>query len=218
LPDLPKPLAPIAGRPFLEWQLRFLRKQAIFRIAISTGYQASRIDALIGHIGLANLHISCVSEARPLGTAGGFVNAFHSAGACAKQVLVCNGDSLVLTPFEPLFDAAETADAAMLAVTVEDASRFGTLKVEGARLLGFEEKRPGAGLINAGVYIFRRETIARFPSKRPLSFEYDVFPALLSDGARIAVVACQAPFIDIGTEESLAQAEAFIRQHMSWFE
>jgi D-glycero-alpha-D-manno-heptose 1-phosphate guanylyltransferase len=68
------------------------------------------------------------------------------------------------------------------------------------------------------VYIFRRETIARFPSKRPLSFEYDAFPALLSAGARIAVVACRAPFIDIGTEASLGQAEAFIRQHMSWFE
>jgi NDP-sugar pyrophosphorylase family protein len=44
-----------------------------------------------------------------------------------------------------------------------------------------------------------------------------VFPALIADGARIAVARCEAPFLDIGTEESLAQAEAFVKKHVDWF-
>jgi len=56
----------------------------------------------------------------------------------------------------------------------------------------FEEKRP-AGLINSGVYVFRRRALARFPEKTPSSFEYDVFPSLLASGARIAAVPCDAP-------------------------
>jgi D-glycero-alpha-D-manno-heptose 1-phosphate guanylyltransferase len=103
-------------------------------------------------------------------------------------------------------------------VEVSDASRFGTLKAAQGRLVGFEEKRPGAGLVNGGVYIFRREVLARFPAKSPLSFEYDVFPYLLASGARVAMVPCTAPFLDIGTEQTLSQADDFIRQNMNWFE
>ena len=112
----------------------------------------------------------------------------------------------------------ETVDAALLGVRVPDASRYGTLRVgaDGA-LLGFAEKRVGAGLVNGGVYLFRRAIVGRFPAKRPLSFEYDVFPSLIASGARIATVPCDAPFLDIGTEASLAQANAFIRDNMRWF-
>jgi len=106
----------------------------------------------------------------------------------------------------------------LLGVRVPDASRFGTLKTdEHSRLLGFSEKRPGAGLVNGGVYLFRRAALARFPAQRPLSIEYDVFPALVLQNANIKVVSCDAPFLDIGTESTLAQAGVFIEQHREWF-
>jgi D-glycero-alpha-D-manno-heptose 1-phosphate guanylyltransferase len=57
----------------------------------------------------------------------------------------------------------------------------------------------------------------RLPSRRPLSFEYDVFPELLSNGARVRVFECVAPFLDIGTDGSLFQADAFIQRHRRWF-
>ncbi len=82
----------------------------------------------------------------------------------------------------------------------------------------FAEKRPGAGTISGGVYLLRRETIARFPAATgALSFETEVFPALLAQGDRLRVVDQEAPFLDIGTEESLARAGRFISDNMHWF-
>ena len=72
-------------------------------------------------------------------------------------------------------------------------------------------------MISAGVYLFRGATVETFPGKTPLSFETDVFPALAARRARIKVFATAAPFLDIGTPESLSQGESFIREHADWF-
>lgn len=215
LSGAPKPLAPVAGRPFLEWLLRYLRKQGVCRVVLSTGYRADAVQMFATSLSLPGLDVSCVSETEPLGTAGGFLNALEGERVSA---LVCNGDSLVLTRLDPLAEAAADADGALLGVQVQDAARFGSLRTRDGLLAGFDEKRSGSGLINAGMYLFSAPSLARFPRKRPLSFEYDVFPALLAAGARLAVVSCEAPFIDIGTEESLGRATAFIRENGSWFE
>lgn len=215
LPDLPKPLAPVAGRPFLEWTIRYLRKQGLNSIVISSGYLAAKIEAFAAEQGVA-----CVSEPVALGTGGGFLHALAASVDQQCDVLGCNGDSLVLADLQPLLRTLQdkTVDAALLAVRVAEASRFGTLQLgPDGTLRGFAEKRAGAGLVNGGVYLFRRAVIGRFPEKRPLSFEYDVFPSLLAMGARIATVLCDAPFLDIGTEATLAQADAFIRDNMRWF-
>jgi NDP-sugar pyrophosphorylase family protein len=215
LGELPKPLAPVAGRPFLEWQLRYLHRQGITRVVLSTGYRAQTIDEFAARLSIPGLEVHCVREEQPLGTGGGFLHAVEQSEVGEGGALVCNGDSLVLAELRALF--SHEGDA-LLAVEVADASRFGSLRASGGFLQGFAEKRPGAGLINAGVYRFRRATIARFPRKMPLSFEYDVFPALLDAGVRIGVVPCQAPFLDIGTEQTLGEADAFIRGNRHWFE
>jgi D-glycero-alpha-D-manno-heptose 1-phosphate guanylyltransferase len=104
----------------------------------------------------------------------------------------------------------------LLGVEVQDASRYGSLAADAAgRLLGFAEKRPGRAVINAGVYLLRRRMFNWFPPQRPLSMETDVFPSLLARGARLHVETARAPFLDIGTPESLAQAESFLRDHFS---
>lgn len=216
LPGLPKPLAPAAGRPFLEWLIRYFRKQGLIRIVISAGFKAEKIAAFAKDAG-----VECIAEDKAMGTGGGFLHALAATSHADGDVLACNGDSLVLTDLGPLMSALDdrTVEGALLAVRVADASRFGTLKTDGGgRLLGFAEKHPGAGLVNAGVYLFRRAALARFPAKRPLSFEYDVFPALVSQNVKIAVVSCEAPFLDIGTEETLSQAGAFIEKNREWFE
>ena len=221
LPDLPKPLAPVAGRPFLEWVVRYLRRQGVTRIVFSTGHRAAKIEALAAGLALEGLLIDCVEEPKPLGTAGGFLHALKAVPDSTREVLVCNGDSLVLADLAPLFASLDPPhiDAALLAVTVDDASRYGTVEAgDGDLLRGFAEKRPGAGHINGGYYLFRRSVIGRFPAGAPLSFEYDVFPALISAGARVKVVPCDAAFLDIGTESSLAQATEFIQNNMRWFE
>jgi len=221
LPELPKPLAPVAGRPFLEWVVRYLHRQGVQRIVLSTGYFSDKVEQFAGELGIPGLDIACIQEAVPMGTAGGFLNALNGSGDDFSDTLVLNGDSLVLAEIAPLLRALDDGetDGALLGVRVADTARFGTIDFDdGGFLRGFAEKRSGAGLVNGGVYLFRRVVVARFPDARPLSFEYDVFPALLAGGARIRVVPCDAPFLDIGTEESLAQAGAFIVGNMKWFE
>jgi D-glycero-alpha-D-manno-heptose 1-phosphate guanylyltransferase len=81
------------------------------------------------------------------------------------------------------------------------------------------EKTPGRGVINAGVYLVRRRLFAAFAPAGPFSMENDLLPAALANGAQIAVdVAAEAPFLDIGTPESVVLAEAFIAEHRDWFE
>lgn len=220
LPDIPKPLASVAGRPFLEWIVRYLRNQGLQHLTISTGHLAETIESFASGLTLPGLTVSCAVERSRLGTAGGFINALGTRPASDGDILVCNGDSLVLAALSPLFTALKdsTVQAAVMGVQVADASRFGTLCVTPAGdLQGFEEKRPGEGLVNGGVYLFRRSCIARFPDRMPLSFEYDVFPALLAEGAKIRVIPYDAPFLDIGTEASLGQADGFILENMRWF-
>lgn len=216
LPGLPKPLAPVAGRPFLDWVIRYLHGQGVRSIVVSAGFLAEKLEEFAGAHGIA-----CVREPEALGTGGGFLHALAGSGREEREILACNGDSLVLTDLAPLLQTLQDpgVDAALLGVAVTDASRYGSLRLgPDGSLLGFAEKQSGAGLVNAGVYLFRRTLVRRFPPKRPLSFEYDVFPSLLSSGARIRAVPCAGPFLDIGTEASLAQADVFIRENMRWFE
>ncbi|MBE9241710.1 nucleotidyltransferase family protein [Synechocystis salina] len=216
LPDLPKPLAPVAHRPFLDWQLRYLQQQGFRRSLLSTGYLAEKVAAYAQNADIADMAIACVAEEEPLGTAGGFVNAVshHNFKEPTPAWLVLNGDSLIVTDYRVLLAelADDRVDGVILGVHVPDASRFGSLKVNGqGELEQFAEKQGGAGVINSGVYLLGDRLLAQFPDRRPLSFEYDVFPTLLAQGAKIKVHAVEAPFLDIGTPTTLAQAGEFIQ-------
>jgi D-glycero-alpha-D-manno-heptose 1-phosphate guanylyltransferase len=220
LPDLPKPLAPVAGRPFLEWVVRFLYAQGVTRILISTGYLGDRIGDFAKTMILPGLELSCVREPAPLGTAGAVIHSLESLPKGTMNVLVCNGDSLALADLRALLTALTQSgtDASLLAVRVPDAAHYGTVRADDDGMLqGFYEKRPGAGLANAGVYMLHAATVARFPDTVPLSFEYDVFPSLLEQGLKLKVVPCDCPFLDIGRESTLAKAETFVRANMEWF-
>ena len=220
LGDLPKPMAPVNGRPFVEWVVRYLAARGIRNVILSTGYLAEAVGKHFSPSPVKNVRVTCVPEISPLGTAGGFLNAASSAAEKPAAWLVLNGDSLVVAPLERLFAALDQPEneGAILGVPMADASRFGTISQNAAGdLTGFDEKKPGAGNINAGVYLFRNATVEKFPSKSPLSFEKDVFPALLH-GGRLKTVVTSAPFLDIGTPESLPQAGDFIARNITFFE
>ncbi|HEU5397551.1 MAG TPA: nucleotidyltransferase family protein [Verrucomicrobiae bacterium] len=220
LGDLPKPMAPVAGKPFLEWIVRYLAAQKIRNVILSTGHLTERVETHFQSQPVKNVRVTCVPEPQPLGTAGGFLNATRGATESPQAWLVMNGDSLALAPLGELFQSLQepAAMGGLLGVTVPDASRFGTIS-ENARheLTGFNEKKPGAGTINAGVYLFRAIVLGQFPPKLPLSFETEVFPSLLSQNIRLKVCVTNAPFLDIGTPESLPQAEDFIRRNQDFF-
>lgn len=220
LPDLPKPLAPVFGFPFLEWVLRFLAKQKMQRIVFSTGFLADKIQNFVDLRKFSGLELSCVEEEVSLGTAGGVLNAIDNCRHNFEAVLVLNGDSLVLADLTPLLNSLQdnSIDGAILGVEVSDARRFGTLKADiNDLLIGFQEKKLGAGLINAGVYLFRKKALDNFSREKPISFETEVFPKMLAGNLKIKVITSNAPFIDIGTEDSLKEADLFIENNQPYF-
>jgi NDP-sugar pyrophosphorylase family protein len=218
-PDVPKPMIPVCGRPFLEWVIRYLQQQGIGRVIISSGHLSAVVARHFAGQPVPGVQVACVAESSPLGTAGGFLHAVAAAGQPAPAVwLVLNGDSLVFAALgEVLAPLANPAvQGVIVGLPVEDAARYGTLRTDdGGRLLAFEEKRPGRGVISAGIYGLRHSLVAACPARRPLSFEQDLFPAWLAAGVDIRVSATTAPFLDIGTPESLARAESFIEANLS---
>lgn len=220
LGDLPKPMAPVNGRPFVEWVVRYLAAQGIREVILSTGHLAEKMESHFATQPVRSVHVTCVPENTPLGTAGGFLHAAGRARTNPAAWLVLNGDSLAVTPLNELFQSLSESrtEGAILGVPMADAARFGTISQNaGGELTGFNEKKPGAGVINAGVYLFRDATLKKFPTKSPLSFEIDVFPGLIRGGARLMTVVSNGAFLDIGTPESLPEAEAFIRENLAQF-
>ena len=227
LPGVPKPMATVAGRPFLEWVVRYLARQGIANVVLSTGYLADLVEQHFRSQPVKGVAVSCVAEGEPMGTAGGFLNAARRSGQTPAVWLVLNGDSLVFADLsaaarlleEPATAGGARSQGVILGREMADASRFGSIAIDPAgSLRGFQEKRPGGGVINAGVYLLRSALLDAFPRDRwPLSFETDVFPALTSSGAAIRVQVVNAPFLDIGTPETLSQAEAFIQLHRGEF-
>jgi NDP-sugar pyrophosphorylase family protein len=213
-PDLPKPMIPCRGRPFLEWVIHYFRTQGVGRFVVSLGHRAEVAEAHIRDRPPSAVAVETIRESVPQGTAGGMRLAWQTVPKA--DVLVANGDSLVLADLAPAWAlfARPEVDAVLLGIYQGDASRYGTLRTDAdGRLQAFEEKRPGAGLINAGVYFLKAKLLRAIPADTPLSMETDVIPRWLASRVAVHVYPCAAPFLDIGTPESLMQAEAFLATH-----
>lgn len=220
LPGVPKPMAPVNGRPFVEWVIRFFVRCGAREFVLSTGHLSAVIEAHFAAVRIANSSIVCRPETVPLGTAGGFLNAATGQSDPERGWLVANADSLVFADPTVLGREANKRgwDAAVLGLAVADTSRYGSLAVASDdRLTAFAEKKRGSGLINAGVYWFNPNVLVQFPDRRPLSFEFEVFPTLLACGRSVGVCSVSAPFLDIGTEQTLRKAEKFVRDNQRYF-
>lgn len=212
VPDRPKVLAEVLGRPFLARLLDQLASAGLRRVVVCTGYAADAVEAAIGpaHLGLS---VAFSREPGPLGTGGALRLALPLIDS--EVVLAVNGDSYVdadLKAFADFF-ARTNAPAALLLTEVKDASRFGRVTLgEDGGILGFEEKCEGSGpgLINAGVYLLRRETIGLIPAGKAFSLERELFPKL--SGRGLVGFKGGRRFIDIGTPESYDEASAFFRE------
>lgn len=217
---MPKPLVPVAGRPFLSWVTSWLIGQGVSDLIYSTGHLGDQIDTWVAGLELpSGVQARCRREPAPLGTGGA---ALACLDVCQDLVLVLNGDTLLLTDIPPLIARfrADRSDGLIVGIPVADASRFGTLEIaDDGKLRSFREKEAGAGTVNGGVYLFSRAVLERFLPVRAMSLEQDLLPELLRQRARIAVVvAAEAPFLDIGVPEALASADEFVASHRSRLE
>lgn len=204
MPDLPKALAEVAGRPFLEWLLRSLRAQGVGRVVLATGHLGSMIEATFGDGQRLDLVLSYSREAAPLGTGG----ALRQAAGRINQypVLVLNGDSYCRFDLTRMSRAhREHGASATIWLAEVTGDRFGSVTVgERGEILSFEEKAASSGLISAGTYLLAEGVVEGIPSGRAVSLEQEVFPALVGNG--LCGILGAGPFVDIGTPGSLAAA------------
>lgn len=203
--DVPKPIAPVAGRPFLAHVIEYLVAQGLSDVVLSVGYQASAVETAVGDGSRWSAQIRYSREEEPLGTAGAIKLA---AGQVESDpFFVLNGDSLIRVDLDRLvgFHAARGARASLVASRVERADRFGSLELgRGGEVLSFEEKHAGSGWVNAGLYLFERAVLGEIPAGRRISLEEEVLPSLAGDG--LYALRADEEFVDIGTPESYREA------------
>lgn len=208
VPSLPKPLASVGKKSFLELLIRQLKHQGIRRVILCTGYLADQVETEFGDGRALDLEISYSKELEPLGTAGAVKLAQSQLGS-ASEFLVMNGDSFLEIDLAPFiqFHRDRHARVSLAVVQVEDSSRYGTVQVDSnQKVIGFVEKAgsQGPGWVNAGVYVFSPEVFEYIPEGRS-SLEKDVFPHLLGKG--VYAQEHSGMFIDIGTPEDYRRAQ-----------
>lgn len=209
VPDLPKPMAPVAGRPFLEHVLLRLAQQGVGAVILGVGYRREVIE---NHFGtqFAGLELHYSREDQPLGTGGAIRLAFDRFAL--ERALVLNGDTWSEAPLDRLvaFHQARHAEISVLLTHVADCARFGTVETDAdGRIQRFREKRPGAerGWVNAGIYMLEAAALGQGPDAPCFSFETELMPLSAAQGQAFGFQ-CEASFIDIGVPADYRRAQA----------
>ncbi|WP_435231897.1 sugar phosphate nucleotidyltransferase [Pseudopelagicola sp. nBUS_20] len=212
--NVPKPMANINSKPFLEWQLEYLIREGATRVILSVGYKGEVIESYFGSA-FKNLKIEYAHEETPLGTGGGLLNAVSKVQS--KEFFVFNGDTFFPVDFEKMLRTfRQKLDPTMLLATfrADKNDRYGALKVcpKTHSLLGFESSKSKIGdSANGGVYLCNRERwvglLERVDLDTKISLEDDLIPILLQGNHVLMTKKFDNFFIDIGTPEDYRQAK-----------
>ena len=206
LRDVPKPLAPVRGLPFIHYVLHWLEECGIEHVIVCTGYLADKMEA--GFLSYAGgLEMTFLREDTPLGTGGAIYRALREA-ECGG-VFALNGDTYFPADLNAFQLEAERFGGrlAIALRRVPDTSRFGAVELEGGRIATMNEKgRSGPGLVNAGLYLLPHDLWQRIPMPGVFSWETDLVQPMAPVLGAVGVI-LDAPFLDIGTPESYGEAE-----------
>jgi mannose-1-phosphate guanylyltransferase len=206
---VPKPVMPLAGRPFLTFMLDWLRRHGVDDVVLSCGFMSDAVEHVLGdeHQGM---RLRYVHEDEPLGTAGP-VRLALDEGVLEERLLVLNGD--VLTDMDLSAQLAwheeKGAQATLALMAVDDVASYGVVPTgDDGRVTAFLEKQSGpvpTNRVNAGAYVLEREVAEGIEPGRAVSFEREVFPALAESGGLYGF-AQSGYWVDIGTPERYLEA------------
>ena len=195
--DIPKSMAPVNGKPFLEYVLNRLIEYRFNRIILATGYKNEAISSYFGdHHGEASLIYSMEKE--PLGTGGAIFLA--SSQVTSDYFFVLNGDTLFSVDLDAMedFSRKEKAVITVALKPMADFDRYGSVSLEGDRIVSFNEKKfCNSGLINGGIYFVNKRWFRLNATTEKFSFEKDI----LEKGTSYDLIAgyiSDSYFIDIG--------------------
>ena len=199
--DVPKPLAPVAGRPYLHYLDESWIAQGVTAITFLLHYQAEVMTAFVKQQQqdgpLKGCAVDVVVEPAPVGTGGAIAYAVQKLGI-KGDFLVANADTWLGDGIRALASATVPA---MAMIEVVDTGRYGNVDIRDGKVQGFREKqeRRGRGWINAGLYHLSSDLFDAWNGS-PYSIERDVFPSL-AQGGHLTAVALNTDFIDIGVPE-----------------
>ncbi len=210
--DLPKCMAPVAGKPFIHWVLTYLQSQKVTSFVLALGYMHEVIEEYISEY-FPDLSVQFSVEKEPLGTGG----AIHLAMQRCKEehILVVNGDTLFETNNENLIaqHLAKKSDCTLALKPMQDFDRYGVVKIDSINsIISFEEKKyKQAGLINGGVYLINKSSFDNIIFPEKFSFEKDFLEKYVQKITMIGVED-DGYFIDIGIPEDFKKANAEINE------
>jgi D-glycero-alpha-D-manno-heptose 1-phosphate guanylyltransferase len=205
VPNLPKSMASIAGRPFMEILLVTLARKGFTRCILSLGFMSEKIIAHFGNC-YAGMELVHEVEHQPLGTGGAIRSALKLC--VSDHAFVFNGDTyldLEVDEVESLWQA--NRHPVIVVHEVINTERFGRVEMNGQRICAFREKGVvGPGLINAGCYVLPKNALDNFPEDKNFSFEIEYLAKELERIHFDGFVTCGL-FVDIGVPEDYARAQ-----------
>lgn len=212
--NLPKTLAPVNGRPFLDIPLGFLDSSGLIdKVVLAVGYMSEKIVEEYSNRRDFGFRIEFSVEKEPLGTGGAIKKALCLVDS--NEVLALNGDSFAELDIQELlrFHKVKDADMSIALKRVIDAGRFGSVILDEStgRVTAFKEKskEPISGFINAGVYLFNRGIFDTVEAQKNLSIETDLFPDFVH--GRLFGLPFEGRFIDIGIPETYTISSEYLR-------
>jgi len=206
VPDLPKCMAPVAGKPFLAHVIGYFQQQGVEKFIFSLGYMSEVIQDFL-EAGYPALHKQYVIEKDPLGTGGAIQLACRQASE--KNVLILNGDTLfaIQLPALTAFHAQHQAHCTLALKPMQQFNRYGVVEIaaDGA-IKSFKEKQfYESGLINGGIYALQVDAFLQEGLPEKFSFEKDYLEKLYTTRPMYGVVQDEY-FIDIGIPEDFEKA------------
>jgi NDP-sugar pyrophosphorylase family protein len=207
---IPKPIVPLANIPFLFFQIDRIKRAEITEIILSLSYQPRKITDIFGDGMQYGVTMRYTHEDLPRGTAGAFKAAENLIDDTA---IVLNGDVLTDTDLLSVlqYHREKKAEATIVMTRVMNPVGYGLVEAgPDGRVARFTEKPPEdevtGDTINAGIYILERSILDRIPSEGAQSFERDLFPAMLQEGARVYAYLIHDYWQDIGNPQKYLEA------------
>lgn len=210
--DRPKPMADIAGKPFLDILIKHLNDCGFRRFILCAGYMGKIIKDYYAEKS-GPFEITTILEDNPLGTGGAVKNA--EPAVKSSPFLVANGDSFCAVDYRDLVKFHYEKKALYTVAVVKIKGIYddgGLVSLDNrSRVSGFNEKTKsrGTGYVNAGVYLLDKTIFNAIKSGEKVSLEYDIFPALTRE--RFYGYAVEGKFTDIGTPGRYAQAQESLK-------
>ncbi|HQX42926.1 MAG: HAD-IIIA family hydrolase [Saprospiraceae bacterium] len=215
IPDTPKCLAPVGGKPFIDYLIQHLVTEKMDKFIFSLGYKSDMVES---YIKTKFPHLNCefCVESKPLGTGGAII---YSLGKCTSdQVFILNADTFYPISFDSFYKFYQKNKSGICIALkpIVEPDRYGTVMMDDQhKIVQFLEKKYSPyGLINGGIYLIDRKWILEFELPEIFSFETEILQKYTTTENIFGMVQ-DVPFLDIGIPSDYEKAQTFLPEQLS---